>query len=364
MNLSHRSIIASMADGIGELSFAGEDWVARAKTEMDICHSLHRAALGDVTFSLCEVAHNPPRYLDCGNKVSWHVIFENGRVSVASGLLDRADLIIEGDHSVLSNLARVQHTGRDPDIVSEAQTALQKLSRWKVTGSLPEHSGLRGLLQSFHDRMAEVTLPRFVWMSPEWVAIARHILTTRATSEKYRESLSEVDYTFAEEFHSAPRYASSPDENLGFWVKVSKGNLVVGSGPLPRALGEPDQLTFGDYRPTLPVGRTVNAAMSEDDQQSQAGYSKSAFQYDKESERPVIQQSSPSGKGPMPKELSRIFAPLHDELSKRTSGELPSDFSSDLPPAWSQSAGFDRKDDYSEGWLRYDKVNLYGEAIS
>ena len=37
MNLSHRSIIASMADGIGELSFAGEDWVARAKTEMDIC---------------------------------------------------------------------------------------------------------------------------------------------------------------------------------------------------------------------------------------------------------------------------------------------------------------------------------------
>ena len=129
-------------------------------------------------------------------------------------------------------------------------------------------------------------------------------------------------------------------------------------------MGEPDQLTFGDYRPTLPVGRTVNAAMSEDDQQSQAGYSKSAFQYDKESQRPVIQQSSPSGKGPMPKELSRIFAPLHDELSKRTSGELPSDFSSDLPPSWSQSAGFDRKDDYSEGWLRYDKVNLYGEAIS
>ena len=53
MNLSHRSIIASMADGIGELSFAGEDWVARAKTEMDICHSLHKAALGDVAFSLC-----------------------------------------------------------------------------------------------------------------------------------------------------------------------------------------------------------------------------------------------------------------------------------------------------------------------
>ena len=102
-----------------------------------------------------------------------------------------------------------------------------------------------------------------------------------------------LESTFAEEFHSVPRYASSPDENLGFWVKVSKGNLVVGSGPLPRALGEPDQLTFGDYRPTLPVGRTVNAAMSEDDQQSQAGYSKSAFQYDKESERPVIQQSSP-----------------------------------------------------------------------
>ena len=113
MNLSHRSIIASMADGIGELSFAGR-LGSQSKTEMDICHSLHRAALGDVTFSLCEVAHNPPRYLDCGNKVSWHVIFENGRVSVASGLLDRADLIIEGDHSVLSNLARVQHTGRDP----------------------------------------------------------------------------------------------------------------------------------------------------------------------------------------------------------------------------------------------------------
>ena len=364
MNLKHRSIITSMADGIGELSFAGNEWVARAKTEMEICHGLHKADLGDVAFSLCEVAHNPPRYLDSGNRVSWHAIFANGSVTVASGLLDSADLIIEGDHSILSNLARVQHAGRDPDIVSEAQTALQKLSRWKLTGAVLEHSGLRGLLQSFHDSMAKVTLPRFVWMSPEWVAMARHILTTRATSEKYRESLSEVDYTFAEEFHSVPRYVSPPDENLGFWVKVSRGNLIVGSGPLPAELGEPDQLTYGDYRPTLPVGRTVNAAMSENDQQSQAGYSKSAFQYDKNNESPVIQQSSPSGKGPMPKELSRIFAPLHDELSKRSSGELPSDFSSDLSPAWSQSAEFDRKEGYSKGWLRYDKVNLYGEPTS
>ena len=40
MNLKHRSIITSMADGIGELSFAGNEWVARAKTEMEICHGL------------------------------------------------------------------------------------------------------------------------------------------------------------------------------------------------------------------------------------------------------------------------------------------------------------------------------------
>ena len=72
-------------------------------------------------------------------------------------------------------------------------------------------------------------------------------------------------------------------------------------------------------------------------------------------------KSSPSGKGEMPIELARVFAPLHDELSKRTSGELPADFDESIQDSWKLPQAFDRNPGYDVSWLRYDQVDIYGE---
>jgi hypothetical protein len=66
----------------------------------------------------------------------------------------------------------------------------------------------------------------------------------------------------------------------------------------------------------------------------------------------------------MPPELGRVFLPLHDELSKRTSSELPADFDDSLKDTWSTPQGFDRDANYDTSWLRYSEVDIYGEPRS
>jgi hypothetical protein len=65
----------------------------------------------------------------------------------------------------------------------------------------------------------------------------------------------------------------------------------------------------------------------------------------------------------MPPDLARIFMPLHDELSKRTSGELPADFDSDIKPEWAKPLAFDRDKGYDPSWIRYDQVDIYGDPL-
>jgi hypothetical protein len=138
----------------------------------------------------------------------------------------------------------------------------------------------------------------------------------------------------------------------------------VGAGKLPESLEPADTLTKGMYTPIIPVGRTVNAALTEKEKQELVTYNKAIFSWDNNANRKLVEQSSPSGKGAMPAELGRIFMPLHDELSKRTSGELPADFDTSIQPEWATSQAFDRSGDYEAGWLRYDKVDIYGEPLA
>lgn len=76
-----------------------------------------------------------------------------------------------------------------------------------------------------------------------------------------------------------------------------------------------------------------------------------------------IGELTPSGKGQMPVELARIFMPLHDEMAKRTSGELPAYYDNSNNPEWSTAQRF-RTDGYDAGWLRFDKVDIYGNDLS
>lgn len=312
---------------------------------------------------MCEVAYNPPAWLDCGRALAWHAKFEGAVVEVGTGELDASecDFKVETDHSILSNIARVQYGTSDPGDVATVMERLQKLTRWKITGAASDHPGLASVLRALHDRVGARTMPRFSFMTPEWVSSARHFLTNRAKSDKYRDALKDVTYTFSEEFTDTPKYAFPDGRHGGFWVRCDKGEVTVGAGPLPKEFGPADFLTKGELTPVYPVGRTVVAAMNEADLAEQDAYRKAAFRFDKEKGAHPMSQTSPSGRGDMPPALGRVFMPLHDELSKRTSGELPADFDDNIKEVWGTPQGFDRRDGYDASWLRYDVVDIYGE---
>ena len=356
-------VLAAMADGIGDLTFAGADWVGSANEVLSAATAKHAHSLADAgAFALCEVAHNPPAYLHTGAKLAWHARFDGASVAATVGELADADcdLKIEGDHSIMSNLGRIQYQGRNPVVVAAAQARLAKLSRWRMHGQLPTHPVLGAVLRTLHDAMAPRTMPRFVFMTPEWVSSARHVLTARATSAKYAEPIKDAVFTFSEEFTHTPAYAFPDGSHGGFWVHINRGQITVGAGPLPAELAPADGLTKGMYTPVVPVGRTVNAAMTDDEKAQQAHYSKAAFRRDPDTGEFPVSQTSPSGKGAMPAELGRVFLPLHDELSKRTSGELPADFDDTIKTQWATPQHFDRGPDYDPSWIKYGEIDIYG----
>ena len=355
-------LLAAMPDGIGDLTFASGEWVNAASEALTAAVARRAEGLADVgTFAFCEVAHNPPAYLNAGGPLAWHARFDGATVAVATGEIaaEDCDFKVAGDHSIMSNLGRLLYQGRNPAVVAAARARLMKLSRWEMHGTLPSHPVLGAVLGELHDAMAPRTMPRFAFMTPEWVSSARHVLTTRATSAKYADAIKDIVYTFSEEFTDTPAYAFPDGSHGGFWVRVDHGRITVGAGPLPKELEPADHLTKGKYAPVVPVGRTVNAAMTDADKAEQAAYSKVAFRRDAETGEPPVNQTSPSGRGPMPADLGRIFLPLHDELSKRTSGELPADFDKNTEP-WATPQQFDRRPDYDPSWLRYDEVDIYG----
>uniref|UniRef100_A0A7S1RMB7 Uncharacterized protein n=1 Tax=Alexandrium catenella TaxID=2925 RepID=A0A7S1RMB7_ALECA len=216
--------------------------------------------------------------------------------------------------------------------------------------------------------MAERTIPRFVWMTPEWVSCAREIITARAANPKFADNarqqpmLKDLDYVFAEEFQHPPPYAAPDGASGGFWVVARHGRVTVGSGALPAEHGEPDVLTRGEYVPILAGGRTVNAALSAEEQKLVARHQArlpKAF-----GGRPTMSavQRVREGSGPMPAALGVCMLPLHDELSLRASGEVPSDFDPAVPDGGAPA--FDRSPEYRGTWLRYDRVDVYGRPLA
>lgn len=355
------ALLMVTADGIGDLSFASPEWVEAAQEALTAAATRHADGLKDLgEFTLCEVAHNPPAYLHAGSKVAWYVKFNGSKVEAHTGELpaDQCDLKIQGDHSIMSNLGRIQYHGNDPAVIAAAQARLQKLSRWEIDGSFPEHKVLGAVLRSLHDTMAVRTLPRFVWMSPEWVESARRIVSARA--KEFADGITDVEYTFNEVFTDAPAFAFPDGLDSGFWVHCSYGEITVGYGPVPEELSPPDYLNKLLYNPVVPVGRTVNAAMTDEDKAGQAEYSAAAFGVDTGEGNTPIRQSDPSKNKPMPAGLGKVMAVLHDELSKRSSGELPSDYDDSIRLEWATPYAFDRDPGYDASWLLYDQFDIYG----
>jgi len=359
-------VVAAMADGIGDLTYASADWVDAARSAFEGALARHEINLKEIgSFTMCEVAHNPPAFLHGNGPLAWNVKIEGASVHVAAGELpdDVCDYKIVGDHSIMSLLRHIQHHGNDPDVVANAEKRLRKLSRWKTSGRLSDDPVLQAVLRSAHDAMAPRTMPRFVWMSPEWVSTARHIVSTRARLPEFADGLVDVEYTFSEVFTDAPAYVAPDGSDTGFWVVCSRGEVTVGAGPLPTRFGSPDYLNKMLYTPVVPVGRTVNTLMTDADIEEQKGYSASAFGVQLGSdEAPIVQWDREKNK-PFPDGLGAVMRVLHDELSLRTSGELPSDYDESVRPEWAKAQRFDRVPGYDASWVRYDEVDIYGEPL-
>ncbi|MYD43387.1 MAG: hypothetical protein F4W90_05795 [Gammaproteobacteria bacterium] len=355
-----------MPDSIGDLTFATQEWVDAAREVLNEECDRYREQLKSASrHSFCQVAHNAPAHLHIGNTLAYSVVFENGEGEIVAEELpdDECDMKMAGDHSLMSNMARLVFQGKDPNVTNAARNRLFSLGRWQSHGSMPPEPVLHAVWQAVNDKMAERTMPRFVFMTPEWVSSARTILTNRATSEKYRDGIRDVDFTFSEEFTHTPRYAFPDGSHGGFWVRCRQGKLIVGAGPLPEDSQPADMLTLAMYNAVIPVGRTVNANMTEEEREEQNAYTQQAFRFDKELNLRPAEQTQPSGRGTMPPELGRVFLPLHDELSKRTSGELPSDYDASIPAKWGTPQQFDRHPAYDPSLLRYDEVDIYGNAL-
>ena len=123
-------LLEVMADGIGDLTFADRDWVNVAREVLTGLVAKHASGLNDIgTFTICEVAHNPPAYLHVGTTLAWYAQFDGASVKVGNRELpdSECDFKFHGDHSIISNLARIQYHGNDPRKITLVQERLGKL---------------------------------------------------------------------------------------------------------------------------------------------------------------------------------------------------------------------------------------------
>ena len=365
-NGSVSALLAAMPESIGDLTYATPEWVDVAREVLNCEVERHKEHLSELDrFTFCRVAHNAPQFLHGPNTLAFSVTIRKGHAEIVHEELpvEECDIKTVGDHSLMSNMARIVSHGKDPKLIQAAASRFPNVGRFEHTENSDVPTIASIVWERVHDAMAERTMPRFVFMTPEWVSSARAILTTRANSKKYRDTLLGVDFLFSENFSHTPRYAFPDGSNGGFWVRCREGQLQVGAGPVPDDFDDPDFLTSAMYTPVIPVGRTVNAVMTDEEKKAQEAYVREAFRYDKELSMRPVEQTQPSGAGPMPEALARVMMPLHDELSKRTSGEHPKDYDSSIKPAWAQTLSFDRHPDYDPSWLRYDEFDIYGNPL-
>lgn len=120
-------------------------------------------------------------------------------------------------------------------------------------------------------------------------------------------------------------------------------------------------LTKAQFIPICPGGRTVNAALSNEEQALVA--ERSAKMPREFGGFPTFTAAGrvKKGSGQMPAALSLCLLPMHDELSLRSSGEVPSDFDPRIDDGGAPP--FDRSPEYVQTWLRYDQVDVYGQPL-
>ena len=153
-------LTSAMPESIGDLTFATKEWVDSARDVLDAEVDRYRDQLKVVSrHAFSQVARNAPAYLHSGNTLAYSVIFENGGAEILAEELpdDQCDMKMTGDHSLMSNMARLVFQGKDPKIVDAARNRLFSLGRWRMFGNQPSERVLHSIWQAVNDAMAERT---------------------------------------------------------------------------------------------------------------------------------------------------------------------------------------------------------------
>ncbi len=126
------------------------------------------------------------------------------------------------------------------------------------------------------------------------------------TIHRPSDRIKDEEYRFAEVFTQTPRFAFPDGAASGFWVVCDHGEVTVGFAALPQEYGSPDYLNQLLYTPVVPVGRTVNAAMTDADKAEATAYSDAAFAVDVGEGNLPIRQSDPANNKPFPPGLGAV----------------------------------------------------------
>jgi hypothetical protein len=102
----------------------------------------------------------------------------------------------------------------------------------------------------------EVSVEKYRFMSPAWIAMAREQITGALAHEDLRG----VDFTLCEEFTSPPDDLRREGQTtIGFFVRVANGRVEVGDHPIDDA----DFKVVSRYGDALAVARDPDAPAAE-----------------------------------------------------------------------------------------------------
>lgn len=91
-----------------KVQFASNDWIARARAELEELVAAHGEP--GVSFCLCEVFTDCPAEIDASGTLAWHFAIDGKSVTVAKGEVDDADLKLWVDYQAILPQARLVYT--------------------------------------------------------------------------------------------------------------------------------------------------------------------------------------------------------------------------------------------------------------
>jgi len=317
-------VTGPLFDGDGDLEFFGPAWVAEARAFLTTRVAEKAASLKGVSFSLAEVATNPPSHLaPAGHTLGWAIYLEDGQLRVETGDRQDTEQRVEFDYEDGVEIGRIVYSKMKPeDLETMKRLNQQSAERATRAGKQPSSAPkvpppLVTTLLKLHDHMAKRTMPRYHAYSPKWVAVARAFVERQARLPEVAATLSghTGSFTFCEQVNGPPKHLSPDGSPIGFFLRIKDGQATAGAD-IPEQC---DVKIYLDYATNCPVASYVYSGRSKEEMKQFVKTTMSAVQ------KSAKQENNPN----MDKATAKLFGKLmaagevgdnalHDILARRT----------------------------------------------